>query len=169
MFNFIRAKELRESTTLVDGSSMTQQALADMMNVSRQTISNWENGKKSPSKKDAGVLADRLGVSATELYMDDEEVLKVYLNARLDYQSSETRSEEAIQRAVADIETRFSGRLLEFLDSVGKVGMEPESALNKALNALFASDDISGDKVNKAILAFINHNWTIAHNHFDLE
>lgn len=53
--------ELRRS------KGLTQQQLADQMNLSNKTISKWESGSGSPDLSNLPVLADALGVTVDEL------------------------------------------------------------------------------------------------------
>jgi len=53
--------ELRKS------KGLTQQQLADQMNLSNKTISKWESGSGSPDLSNLPVLADALGVTVDEL------------------------------------------------------------------------------------------------------
>lgn len=46
---------------------LTQQQLADMLNLSNKTISKWESGAGSPDISNLPPLADALGVSVDEL------------------------------------------------------------------------------------------------------
>lgn len=46
---------------------LTQQQLADQMNLSNKTISKWESGAGSPDVGNLTVLADVLGVTVDEL------------------------------------------------------------------------------------------------------
>lgn len=46
---------------------LTQQQLADMLNLSNKTISKWESGKGSPDISNLPMLADVLEVSVDEL------------------------------------------------------------------------------------------------------
>jgi len=48
-------------------SGMTQEELAEKMFVTRQTISNWENGKSQPDVQTLTSLADSFGVEVSEL------------------------------------------------------------------------------------------------------
>ena len=48
-------------------SGLTQEEMADKLQVSRQTISNWETGSASPSLEKALELADLFSVSLDEL------------------------------------------------------------------------------------------------------
>lgn len=46
---------------------LTQQQLADMLNLSNKTISKWESGSGSPDISNLPPLADALGVTVDEL------------------------------------------------------------------------------------------------------
>ena len=46
---------------------LTQQQLADQLNLSNKTISKWESGGGSPDLSNLTLLADALGVTADEL------------------------------------------------------------------------------------------------------
>lgn len=49
------------------GQGLTQQQLADKLNLSNKTISKWESGSGSPDISNLPVLAKVLGVSVDEL------------------------------------------------------------------------------------------------------
>ena len=57
-------------------AGITQEALAEMLSVSRQTISNWENGKSYPDIASIIVLSDLYHVTLDSLLKGDEEVIK---------------------------------------------------------------------------------------------
>lgn len=63
-------KRLREQ------KKMTQQQLADRVNVSDKTISKWENGRGYPDISLIEALANALGVSIIELFSGDDVVNK---------------------------------------------------------------------------------------------
>lgn len=46
---------------------MTQEALAEQLNVTRQAVSNWENGKTQPDVESLGQIARILEASVEEL------------------------------------------------------------------------------------------------------
>ena len=46
---------------------LTQQQLADKLNLSNKTISKWESGSGSPDVSNLPVLAEALGISVDEL------------------------------------------------------------------------------------------------------
>lgn len=51
---------------------LSQQQLADMVSVSRQTIVSIEKGNYSPSVKLALLLAEKLGTTVEELFLLEE-------------------------------------------------------------------------------------------------
>lgn len=57
----VRIKEYRERT------GMTQEALADKLNVDRSVISYWERGKATPCKKHRAMLCAILQCTEKEL------------------------------------------------------------------------------------------------------
>lgn len=61
----MRIKEYRERT------GMTQEALADKLNVDRSVISYWERGKATPCKKHRAMLCAILQCTEMELMSDD--------------------------------------------------------------------------------------------------
>lgn len=62
-----RIKEYREKKDISQGK------LADLCNVSRQTINAIENNKYDPSLQLAFNLAKTLGVTVDNLFLDEEE------------------------------------------------------------------------------------------------
>jgi transcriptional regulator with XRE-family HTH domain len=62
--NQVRIKEYRERT------GMTQEALADKLNVDRSVISYWERGKATPCKKHRAMLCAILQCTERELMSD---------------------------------------------------------------------------------------------------
>lgn len=60
----MRIKEYRERT------GMTQEALADKLNVDRSVISYWERGKATPCKKHRAMLCAILQCTEIELMSD---------------------------------------------------------------------------------------------------
>lgn len=60
----MRIKEYRERT------GMTQEALADKLNVDRSVISYWERGKATPCKKHRAMLCALLQCTEMELMSD---------------------------------------------------------------------------------------------------
>lgn len=60
----MRIKEYRERT------GMTQEALADKLNVDRSVISYWERGKATPCKKHRAMLCAILQCTEMELMGD---------------------------------------------------------------------------------------------------
>lgn len=60
----MRIREYRERT------GMTQEALADKLNVDRSVISYWERGKATPCKKHRAMLCAILQCTEAELMSD---------------------------------------------------------------------------------------------------
>lgn len=60
----MQIKEYRERT------GMTQEALADKLNVDRSVISYWERGKATPCKKHRAMLCAILQCTEAELMSD---------------------------------------------------------------------------------------------------
>ena len=58
------AKNIRK---IRDASGMTQEELAEKMFITRQTISNWENGKSQPDVETLSKLSELFSVEVTEL------------------------------------------------------------------------------------------------------
>jgi len=56
--------------------NMTQEQIAGMIHVSRQTISNWENGKSYPDIESLILLSDIYKVSLDELVRGDVKFMK---------------------------------------------------------------------------------------------
>ena len=56
--NIYRLRKLKE---------LSQEGLAEVVNVTRQTISNWELGETSPNPEQLKLLSKALGVSIDEL------------------------------------------------------------------------------------------------------
>jgi transcriptional regulator with XRE-family HTH domain len=57
-------------------ANMTQEALAEMLAVSRQTISNWENGRSYPDIASIIVLSDIYDITLDSLLKGDDEIIK---------------------------------------------------------------------------------------------
>lgn len=51
---------------------LTQEALARELDVSRQTIMNWETGKNIPFGRNAKLVADFFGVTIEEIYEEEK-------------------------------------------------------------------------------------------------
>lgn len=52
-------------------NGLSQEQLGEKINVSRQTISNWELGETSPNSEQLMLLSKTLGVSVDELLGND--------------------------------------------------------------------------------------------------
>lgn len=58
------------------GSGLTQENVAEEINVSRQTISNWENERSYPDIISAIKLSDLYSISLDELLKGDNKMIK---------------------------------------------------------------------------------------------
>ena len=57
-------------------ANLTQEAVAEKVGVSRQTISNWENGKSYPDIVSVIILSDIYGLTLDSLLKGDEKMIK---------------------------------------------------------------------------------------------
>lgn len=55
---------------------ITQETLAEKINVSRSTVSNWEIGRNYPDIQTIVSLSDELDISLDELLKEDKVVVK---------------------------------------------------------------------------------------------
>ena len=55
------------------GNSLSQEQLAEMLGISRQTVSKWENGTAVPTRENLSRIADSFGVQVSTLYSTDVE------------------------------------------------------------------------------------------------
>lgn len=62
---------------------LTQQQLADKLNLSNKTVSKWESGSGSPDISNLPVLADALGISVDELLKGELNSPKPVLDYKL--------------------------------------------------------------------------------------
>ena len=69
-----RLKELRIE------NNFSQEKLAEILNVSRQTISNWENERSYPDVHNLIMLCDIYSVSLNTLMKGDIEIMKKELS-----------------------------------------------------------------------------------------
>ena len=60
--------------------TLSQEALADKVYVSRQTVSNWENDKSYPDVKSLVLLSEVFTVSLDQLIKGDVEMMKEQIN-----------------------------------------------------------------------------------------
>lgn len=61
--------------------SLSQDALAEKVYVSRQTISNWENGKSYPDVNNLVLLSEVFGTSIDNLIKGDVEIMKEHVRS----------------------------------------------------------------------------------------
>lgn len=57
-------------------NNLTQEDLAEKLNVSRQTISNWENGKCYPDIETLVIISNHFNISLDDLLKSDEKLVK---------------------------------------------------------------------------------------------
>lgn len=64
-----------------NGLALSQDALAEKIYVSRQTISNWENGKSYPDVNSLVLLSEVFGTSIDNLIKGDVEIMKEHVRS----------------------------------------------------------------------------------------
>ena len=82
---------------------LTQQQLADKLNLSNKTISKWKSGSGSPDISNLPVLAEALGISVDELLKGEinNSETDTYSEAAKDYSSrKELTPEQKKERAI---------------------------------------------------------------------
>lgn len=67
-----KIKMVRES------AKMTQEQLGEQLHLTRQTISNWENGKSYPGIAEIVAISNQFAVSLDELLKEDMELIQHY-------------------------------------------------------------------------------------------
>lgn len=82
---------------------LTQQQLADMLNLSNKTISKWESGSGCPDISNLPILADALGVSVDELLRGERsktEIIQNHDTPTSDVSAKEWTPEQKKERAM---------------------------------------------------------------------
>ncbi|MCI1283200.1 MAG: helix-turn-helix domain-containing protein [Lacticaseibacillus songhuajiangensis] len=74
----IIGEQLRKSRT---DAGMSQEQLAEIMAVSRQTVSNWENSRSYPDIERVMRMADLYHLSLDKMLRGDEQMIQSWLNA----------------------------------------------------------------------------------------
>lgn len=92
---------------------LTQQQLADKLNLSNKTISKWESGSGSPDISNLLVLADVLGVSVDEL-------LRGELNAVENTEINDDKKKNVLRKELTP-EQKKERAVIVFAASVGAV------------------------------------------------
>ena len=92
---------------------LTQQQLADKLNLSNKTISKWESGSGSPDISNLLVLADVLGVSVDEL-------LRGELNAVENTEMNDDKKKNVLRKELTP-EQKKERAVIIFAASVGAV------------------------------------------------
>ena len=93
---------------------LTQQQLADKLNLSNKTISKWESGSGSPDISNLPVLAEALGISVDELLKGEinNSETDTYSEAAKDYSSrKELTPEQKKERAIIALAARIGAVL----------------------------------------------------------
>lgn len=96
---------------------LTQQQLADKLNLSNKTISKWESGSGSPDISNLPILADVLGVSVDELLRGELSKPEIEQNnsvSKNDAPKNKLTSEQKRERAIIAL-TASIGALLGIL------------------------------------------------------
>lgn len=77
---------------------LTQQQLADKLNLSNKTISKWESGSGGPDISNLPILADALGISVDELLRG--ELSNIEAKQNNDVPRKELTSEQKKEKAI---------------------------------------------------------------------
>ncbi len=89
--------------TLRKQQGLTQQQLADKLNLSNKTISKWESGAGSPDISNLTILADVLGISVDELLrgkLNEKEITPITDSPKTEALPKELTSEQKKERAI---------------------------------------------------------------------
>lgn len=118
-------------TRLRDSSGMSQQQVADKLELARATYANLEAGKRSPTLEQINAIADLFEVSAAALISSDTYEIheRVADEIQLDQSSEEIKPREVIQEKVETLREV----LLYVLDKVGAKPNVGETVLYKLL------------------------------------
>lgn len=76
---------------------LTQQQLADKLNVKRATISNYEIGRRSPHIKELESIAEALGVGLDYFGFGGSEVYDLVARAKLLFENDSITAEEKVK------------------------------------------------------------------------
>lgn len=85
-------------------SGMTQEAVAEAVGVSRQTVSNWENEKSYPDIISVIKMSDLFSVSLDHLLKEEADVKQTYLEY-LDESTNTVKSHEKLGKLILVIST----------------------------------------------------------------
>lgn len=96
MFNKYRLKELRTKRGL------TQETLAEKLNTTKGTISNYENGHSSPDGTMLTMLADALNTTSDYLLGRTQDPAPIGIDSEMDAEMSELL--ETLRRKGAELE-----------------------------------------------------------------
>ena len=92
---------------------LTQQQLADKLNLSNKTVSKWESGVGSPDISNLSVLAEVLGISVDEL-------LKGELNQKESYIDSDVCKDGSLRKELTS-EQKKERAIIAFAASIGAI------------------------------------------------
>ena len=81
---------------------LTQQEFGQLVHVTRQTVSNWENGKSYPDLQSLIIISDRYGVSLDLLLKEDLEMVR-----RMDWERKVARKRKWMLIGIAVLVISF--------------------------------------------------------------
>ena len=131
---------------------LTQQDLADLMKVSRNSVTNWETGKREPRAADIRKLALILGVPPNDFFSDVPDVIDVPKNIQIMTTTEQPRENFA-----------YWGGVLDEAKKVAQSGDEQErsliaSLLKRAYETLISKIDPTEQEIVSATTqTVINH------------
>ena len=98
-------------------SNLTQEDVADKLDVTRQTISNWENGTAIPSVVKAQELMELYGETLNDLMLsvDEEPILQSFLGKEVKI----IKEDETIKGKIVKIDSQWI--TLNYSDKKGEV------------------------------------------------
>lgn len=108
-------------------NGMTQEDLADHLNVSRQAVSDWERDVKKPETQNLIDLAKLLGASIDWLCADE-------------LSDSETRNEETLAKSEEQSEAQPDGRMLKIAPAL----LEFARRVEKITDGIYISESKEG-------------------------
>lgn len=109
-------KQLKDART---NKGVTQQQLADILEVSVHTISKYEQGTREPSLEIMSRIAAALGVEMVELIADKDELIKLWGMQEL---SNEGNSKVKESQLVALLQDLYPNDFNFIVDLLGRLG-----------------------------------------------
>ena len=124
--------------------NLTQQGLAELMKVSRNSVTNWETGKREPRAIDIKNLALILGVSPNDFFSDSVSDIQ---NTQIDMQIISEKKPDKTRENFA-----YWGGVLDEAKKVAQYSDEQEksliaSLLKRAYEMLVATVNNSGQEI----------------------